>query len=70
MENLFLIHINCVLNIKSRKKKINKSNILCIGDSLETDILGANQFGLNSLLITNGIHKNELHTLIILDIRN
>ena len=27
---------------------------------IETDILGANQFGLASLLIANGIHKNQL----------
>ena len=52
----------CVDHLNQEYKKINKSNILCVGDSLETDILGANQFGLKSLLITNGIHKNELHT--------
>ena len=34
--------------------------VLDIGDSLETDILGANNNKLNSLLITNGIHKHEL----------
>ena len=35
-------------------------NILVIGDSLETDIFGANNIGCDSLLIANGIHKNEL----------
>ena len=40
---------------------IDKNNILCVGDALETDILGANNFGLESLLIANGIHKNQLN---------
>ena len=33
-----------------------------VGDALETDILGANNFGLESLLITKGIHKNQLNS--------
>ncbi len=37
-----------------------KSQILCIGDGLHTDIKGANQNGLDSLLITSGMHINEL----------
>jgi HAD superfamily hydrolase (TIGR01459 family) len=37
---------------------INKSKILAIGDSLHHDIKGANNFGIDSLLITStGIHK-------------
>lgn len=43
-------------------KKINnidKSRILAIGDSIHHDILGASNFGIDSLLITStGIHKN------------
>ena len=39
---------------------ISNKNILVIGDSLETDILGANKFGLKSLLVTNGIHSDKL----------
>ena len=30
-----------------------------IGDSLFNDIAGANSFGIDSLLITSGIHKKE-----------
>ena len=41
---------------------IEKNNILCVGDALETDILGANNYGLESLLITDGIHKNQLNS--------
>ena len=34
------------------------SRILAIGDSLDHDILGANNFGIDSVLISNGIHKD------------
>jgi len=40
-------------NIKGKK-------ILCIGDNINTDIKGANKQNYKSLLITNGIHKNEI----------
>tara|TARA_Y100000996_G_scaffold370298_1_gene317800 strand:- start:35 stop:859 length:825 start_codon:yes stop_codon:yes gene_type:complete len=33
--------------------------VLCIGDNLNTDIRGANLQNFSSLLILNGIHKNE-----------
>jgi HAD superfamily hydrolase (TIGR01459 family) len=36
-----------------------KNKILMIGDSLRTDIQGANVFGIDSLFITSGIHWNE-----------
>ena len=41
-------------------KKINKLNIsrtIAIGDSLDHDILGASNFGIDSILISNGIHR-------------
>ena len=34
--------------------------ILSIGDNLNTDIKGANLLNYDSLLITNGVHKNEI----------
>ena len=34
--------------------------ILCIGDNLNTDIKGANLQNYHSLLISNGIHKQEI----------
>jgi HAD superfamily hydrolase (TIGR01459 family) len=37
----------------------DRSRILCIGDSLRTDIAGAAAAGLDSLLITGGIHAEE-----------
>ena len=40
-------------NLKGKK-------VICIGDNLNTDIKGANMQNFDSLLINNGIHKNEL----------
>ena len=34
--------------------------VLCIGDNLNTDIKGANLQNFDSLIISNGIHKNEI----------
>jgi len=34
--------------------------VLCIGDNLNTDIKGANLLDYNSLIISNGIHKDEI----------
>ena len=43
-------------------QSINNENkkILAIGDNLNTDIKGANLLNYDSLLISNGIHKNEI----------
>jgi HAD superfamily hydrolase (TIGR01459 family) len=37
----------------------DRSRILAIGDSLRTDIAGANGAGIDSLLIAGGLHANE-----------
>jgi len=39
---------------------LNKTDVLAIGDGLKTDILGANQAGIDALLIAGGIHAAEL----------
>ena len=43
-------------------RSINNENkkILSIGDNLNTDIKGANLLNYDSLIISNGIHKNEI----------
>ena len=46
-----------VYNISTNNK--NKK-ILSIGDNLNTDIKGANLLNYDSLIISNGIHKNEI----------
>lgn len=38
---------------------IDKKQILAVGDSLETDIPGAKEFGIDSVLVTGGILKNH-----------
>ena len=43
------------LSINNKDKKI-----LSIGDNLNTDIKGANLLNYDSLIISNGIHKNEI----------
>ena len=40
---------------------IDKSKILAIGDGLETDISGANEFGIDNLLLTGGILSNSIN---------
>ena len=42
-------------SIDNKKKKV-----LSIGDNLNTDIKGANLLNFDSLLISNGVHKNEI----------
>lgn len=39
----------------------DKSKILAIGDGVETDILGANNFNIDCALVTGGILSNELN---------
>ncbi|MDC1280254.1 TIGR01459 family HAD-type hydrolase [Pelagibacteraceae bacterium] len=43
-------------------QSINNENkkVLSIGDNLNTDIKGANLLNFDSLIISNGIHKNEI----------
>ena len=43
------------LSINNKDKKI-----LSVGDNLNTDIKGANLLNYDSLIISNGIHKNEI----------
>ena len=46
--------------LKSCKQfdQIYKSETIAVGDSLDHDILGASNFGVDSVLITSGIHKD------------
>ena len=53
------IYKNCV---KGNKK------VLAIGDNLNTDIKGANLLNYDSLLISNGIHRNEIKKKGIQDV--
>ena len=41
-------------------RDIGKDEILAIGDGLKTDVLGAQNYGIDCLLVTDGIHAQEL----------
>ena len=51
---------NIEIYIESLKKikKLEKSRILAVGDSIYHDIKGANSYGVDSVLITSGIHQS------------
>jgi ribonucleotide monophosphatase NagD (HAD superfamily) len=44
---------------------LKKSDILMVGDTLETDILGANTFGLDTALVLSGNTRPEQALLMI-----
>jgi HAD superfamily hydrolase (TIGR01459 family) len=41
-------------------RKIPRDRVLCIGDGVATDVLGANAQGLDVLFIANGVHGAEM----------
>ncbi len=44
-------------------KGVDKSRVLMVGDAFETDIRGAVNYGIDSLLVAGGIHDAELQPL-------
>ena len=42
--------------------------MIAIGDSVRTDIKGASNFGINSIFVETGIHKDEIINSV--DIKN
>ncbi len=46
--------------VYNQSADLNEKKVLCIGDNLNTDIKGANMQKFKSLLISNGIHRNEI----------
>jgi HAD superfamily hydrolase (TIGR01459 family) len=42
-------------------KIIDRTRVLVIGDAMRTDIKGAHDQGFDSLFVTSGIHRKELH---------
>ena len=58
--------------LKSCKQfdQINMSKILAVGDSLDHDILGASNFGVDSILITSGVHKDLFKNSIEKGLKN
>jgi HAD superfamily hydrolase (TIGR01459 family) len=52
----------------SRGGPVSSDRILAIGDALRTDIRGAAAAGIASLFITSGIHREELHSVMTMQI--
>ena len=47
-----------------QKMQLNKEDFIAVGDSLHTDIQGANNFGVKSvLIIRHGVHRNDYNNL-------
>jgi HAD superfamily hydrolase (TIGR01459 family) len=46
---------------RARKTPLDLDRVLAIGDAMHTDIAGAHAMGIDSLLITSGIHRVQLH---------
>ncbi|MGZ3353051.1 MAG: HAD hydrolase-like protein, partial [Xanthobacteraceae bacterium] len=44
----------------ARGRPVEHRRVLAIGDSVRTDIKGAEAFGIDSLFVTAGIHAEEL----------
>lgn len=44
-----------------REERVDRSRIMAVGDSIDTDIKGAYDLGFATLFVTNGIHRTELH---------
>jgi len=47
-------------NIYNQAAKTSNKKVLCVGDNLNTDIKGANLQNFDSLLITKGVHRQEI----------
>ena len=47
-------------NVYNLATNINTKKVLCIGDNLNTDIRGANIQNFSSLIISSGIHRDEI----------
>jgi HAD superfamily hydrolase (TIGR01459 family) len=54
---IYELAVQCLRDLANRK--IEPAKILAIGDGLRTDVKGANQFGIDVLLITAGLHVQE-----------
>jgi ribonucleotide monophosphatase NagD (HAD superfamily) len=44
-----------------------KNRVLAIGDAFATDIAGAAGQGIDALMVTDGIHRDELHDAGVFD---
>ena len=50
-----------IFSYSLKNLNFKKNRILMIGDNTQTDIAGANRFGIKSALVLDGFNKNELN---------
>lgn len=60
-----IIFKKCLNLLKSK----NKKETIIVGDSIENDILGGQNFGIDTMLVKNGKHKNQLSSNKISNIK-
>jgi HAD superfamily hydrolase (TIGR01459 family) len=48
---------------QARGLEADRSRVLAIGDAMRTDIKGAADQGFDSVLVTSGIHREDLHSI-------
>ncbi len=54
------IYDHILSELNRDNSKFEKNDLLAIGDSFSTDILGANNFNIDALFIKSGIHSKEI----------
>ena len=47
------------LAARARGEPVDRARVLAIGDAIRTDIAGAARLGIDTLFVTNGIHRDE-----------
>jgi ribonucleotide monophosphatase NagD (HAD superfamily) len=52
-----------IYEMATKKHNFKHEEVLCIGDNIYTDIRGATRAGLQTLLVTGGVHWSEIETL-------
>lgn len=55
------IYEHILTELNKDEPEIEKKDLLAIGDSFSTDILGANNFNIDALFIKSGIHHKEIN---------
>jgi len=53
--------------IADRQHPVERSRVLAIGDSVRTDLAGADGFGIDLLFVTRGIHSEQFEGIDQLD---
>lgn len=58
-----VVYQHCKELLENAGIPFNSSRVCGVGDSLEHDILGASNFGCDSVWVMNGVHSADLRTV-------